>query len=231
MVESVVKETKTSLSHTTMSSTEQHNNGGSTPPQAPSGDKGKGKETEEQAAQRVEDERAEEARRNEQERLEEDRERREEDEAQKQRSVDALLRILTIEEKKTSAKLERIQWQRQRAGFLSQELAAHALDNAGEAELADLLRGSSPLADEVPDEPNDESTSEEDEYQAPPEDDGGKKRRRAEKKKVGKTGREIRSGRPEKRRRTETKKRTETEDAELTHLDEEEAWISRQPSK
>ena len=92
MVESVVKETKTSLSHTTMSSTEQHNNGGSTPPQAPSGDKGKGKETEEQAAQRIADQREEETKREEQKHLEEDRERWEEGEAQKQRSVDALLR-------------------------------------------------------------------------------------------------------------------------------------------
>ncbi|KAJ6459506.1 hypothetical protein C8R45DRAFT_1109382 [Mycena sanguinolenta] len=206
-------------------STEHCNNGDMTPPWAPSRGKGKAKETEEQEDERIAEQTAERVRRREAERLERERQRREDDEEKNQRSLEALMHYLDVETKLTTAKLEYLQYQRERAGALSRDVVARTLDPAGEAELADLLRGLSPLADEVADEPNDESTSEEDEYEAPTEKDGGKKRGRAEKA-SGQKG----TARPEKRRRTETKKQTETEDVELARLDEREEWITGEDS-
>ncbi|KAJ6454652.1 hypothetical protein C8R45DRAFT_1111895 [Mycena sanguinolenta] len=206
-------------------STEQHNNGDATPPDAPSGGKGKAKETEEQEDERIAEQAAERARRREAERLERERQCREDDEEKNQHSLKALMHYLDVETKLTTAKLESLQYQHECAGALSQDVVARTLDLAGEAELVDLLRGLLPLADEVPDELNDESTSDEDEYEAPMEKDGGKKRGRAEKA-SGRKGK----ARPEKRKRTETKKRTETEDAELARLDEREEWIIAEES-
>ncbi|KAJ6451539.1 hypothetical protein C8R45DRAFT_946095 [Mycena sanguinolenta] len=201
-------------------STEHRNNGDTMPPWAPSGGKGKAKEMEEQADERIVEQAAERARRREAERLERERQRWEDDEEKNQCSLEVLMHYLDVETKLMTAKLESLQHQRERACALSQDVVVQTLDPAGEAELADLLHGSSPLADEVPDEPNDESTSDEDEYKAP--EDGGKKRGHAEKS----SGRKE-TARPEKkRRRTDTKKRTETEDAELARLDEREEWIT-----
>ncbi|KAJ6486635.1 hypothetical protein C8R45DRAFT_1097924 [Mycena sanguinolenta] len=133
------------------------------------------------------------------------------------------------EEEKANEKLERIRRERERAGALSQDIKAHRLNDHGEAELADLLRGSSPRRSEVSDETNNKSTSEEDVYQAPPEKDGGNKRRRAERKRE-KKGKRKQLGRPEKQRRTE-RIQPETEDPEVKRLDEAGAWVDGESSK
>ncbi|KAJ6447848.1 hypothetical protein C8R45DRAFT_1115681 [Mycena sanguinolenta] len=186
-------------------STDQRNNGNATPPSPPSGNKDRGKnpETEEREEEMTEEER-------------------------KQQKLEALMRILDVEEKEANEKLERIRHERERAGALSEDIKAHRLDDLGEAELADLLRGSSPRRSEVSDETNNESSSEEDAYQAPLEKDGGKKRRRAERKKE-KKGKGKQLGRPEKRRRTE-KALPETEDPEVKCLDEAGAWVEGETS-
>ncbi|KAJ6516516.1 hypothetical protein C8R45DRAFT_1087570 [Mycena sanguinolenta] len=162
-------------------STDQRNNGNATPPSTPSGNKDKNPETEEREEEVTEEEK-------------------------KQQRLDALMRILDVEEKKTNEKLERIRRERERTGGLSQDIKAHCLNDDGEAELADLLRG-----------------FEEDVYQALPEKDGGKKRRWAERKRE-KKGKGKQLGRPEKRRKTE-KVLPETVDPEVRCLDEVDAWV------
>ncbi|KAJ6451015.1 hypothetical protein C8R45DRAFT_1113748 [Mycena sanguinolenta] len=166
-------------------STDQRNNGNATPPSPPSGNKDKGKnpETEEQEEEMTEEER-------------------------KQQKLEALMRILDVEEKEANEKLERIRHERERAGALSEDIKVHRLDDLGEAELADLLRGSSPRRSEVSDEMNNESSSEEDAYQK------GK-------------GKQL--GRPEKRRKTE-RTQPETEDPEVRRLDEADAWVEGETS-
>ncbi|KAJ6458490.1 hypothetical protein C8R45DRAFT_1110018 [Mycena sanguinolenta] len=185
-------------------STDQRNNGNTMPPSPPSGNKDKGKNPE----------------------MEEREEMTEEE--RKQQKLEALMRILDVKEKEANEKLERIRHKRERAGALSEDIKAHRLDDLGEAELADLLRGSSPRRNEVSDETNNESSSEEDVYQAPLEKDGGKKRRRAERKRERK-GKGKQLGRPEKRRRTE-KALPETEDPEVKRLDEAGAWVEGETS-
>ncbi|KAJ6474318.1 hypothetical protein C8R45DRAFT_1103291 [Mycena sanguinolenta] len=184
-------------------STEQRNNGNTTPPSTPHGDKDKNPETEEREEEVTEEER-------------------------KQQKLEALMRILDVEEKKANEKLERIRRERKRAGALSQDIKAHRLDDDGEAELEDLLRGSSPQRGEVADETDDESTSDEDVYQAPPEKDRGRKWRWAEKKRE-KKGKRKQLGRPEKRRKTE-KAQPETEDPEVRRLDAADAWVEGETS-
>ncbi|KAJ6454680.1 hypothetical protein C8R45DRAFT_1111920 [Mycena sanguinolenta] len=184
-------------------STEQRNNGNTTPPSTPHGDKDKNPETEEREEEVTEEER-------------------------KQQKLEALMRILDVEEKKANEKLERICHERKRVGALSQDIKAHCLDDDGEAELADLLCGSSLQRSEVADETDDESTSDEDVYQAQPEKDGGRKRRRAEKKRE-KKGKGKQLGRPEKRRKTE-KAQPETEDPEVRRLDAADAWVEGETS-
>ncbi|KAJ6485978.1 hypothetical protein C8R45DRAFT_1098717 [Mycena sanguinolenta] len=171
-------------------STEHRNNGDTTPPSTLSRNKDKDKnpETEEQEEEVTEEEK-------------------------KQQKLEALMRILDVEEKKANEKLERIRRKRARRR---------------PAELAELLRGSSPRRSEVSNETNNESTSEEDVYQAPPEKDGGKKRRRAERKRE-KKGKGKQLGRPEKRRRTE-RIQLETEDPEVKRLDEAGAWVDGESS-
>ncbi|KAJ6484839.1 hypothetical protein C8R45DRAFT_1098986 [Mycena sanguinolenta] len=170
-------------------STDQRNNGNTAPPSNPSGNKDKDKnpETEEREEEVTEEEK-------------------------KQQKLEALMRILDVKEKKANKKLERIRCEREHAGALSQDIKAHRLNNDGEAELADLLRGLSPRWSEVSNEMNNESTSEEDVYQAPSEKDGGKKRRRVERKRE-KKGKGKQLGRQEKRRKTE-RTQPETEDPE-----------------
>ncbi|KAJ6505277.1 hypothetical protein C8R45DRAFT_1091010 [Mycena sanguinolenta] len=187
-------------------STDQRNNGKATPPSTPHGDKDmeKNPETEEHEEEVTEREGA------------------------KQRKLEALMRILDVEEKKANEKLERIHREKQRAGALSLDIKVHRLDNHGEAELEDLLRGSSPRWSEVSDETNDESTSEEDVYQVPPEKDGGKKQRRAERKRE-KKGKRKQLWHPEKRRKTE-KAQPETEDPKVKRLDEADAWVDGESS-
>ncbi|KAJ6449119.1 hypothetical protein C8R45DRAFT_1114850 [Mycena sanguinolenta] len=184
-------------------STEQRNNGNTTPPSTLHGDKDKNPETEEREEEVTEEER-------------------------KQQKLEALMRILDVEEKKANEKLGQIRRERERAGALSQDIKAHRLDDDGEVELADLLRGSSPRRSEVADETNDELTSDEDDYQAPPEKDGGRKRRQAEKKRE-KKGKGKQLGRPEKRRKTE-KAQPETEDPEVWRLDAADAWVEGETS-
>ncbi|KAJ6486658.1 hypothetical protein C8R45DRAFT_1097957 [Mycena sanguinolenta] len=163
-------------------STDQRNNGNATPPSTPSGNKDKDKnpEMEEQEEEVTEEEK-------------------------KQQKLEALMRILDVEEKKANERLERIRRERERASALSQDIKAHRLDDHGEVELADLLCGSSPRG-------------------APPEKDGGKKQHRVEKKGKGKQ-----LGRPEKRRRME-KMLPETVDPEVRRLDEADAWVDGEAS-
>ncbi|KAJ6447457.1 hypothetical protein C8R45DRAFT_1115865 [Mycena sanguinolenta] len=185
-------------------STDQRNNGNVTPPSTPHGDKDieKNPETEEQEEEVTEQEGA------------------------KQRKLEALKRILDVEEKKANEKLECIHREKQCAGALLLDIKAHRLDNHGEAELEGLLRGLSPRRSEVSNETNDKSTSEEDIYQVPPEKDGGRKRHWAKKKRE-KKGKEKQLGRLEKQRRTE-KALPETEDPEVRRLDEADAWVGVQ---